>query len=287
MRRRRSSTGDEVTLFPFLAVLICTMGSLIVLLVVMVQQAKATAANRTRERAQRQQVVADEAGEIQVQVEDLRWRIEVMQVSRQKTADDLRTRETELSYLEDEIRQLRGRLDRAAQEAEQIAQLAERESDDQVSAREQRDRLREQLDYAREALAQARRQFKDGQHSYALVPYHGNSGTRRRPIYIECTSDRVILQPEGVELFGEDFREPLTDDNVLASALRAQREYFADATRNRDDPPYPLIIVRPDGAHAYAAAAPRWNRGMPNLDMNWWTRTCVWRFRPSMPRWST
>ena len=110
------------------------------------------------------------------------------------------------------------------------------------------------MDYAREALEQARQQFNEGKRSYALVPYHGASGTRRRPIYIECTSDRVILQPEGVELFSEDFREPLTDDNALASALRAQREYFADATRNRDDPPYPLIIVRPDGAHAYAAA---------------------------------
>ena len=78
MRRRRSSSGDEVTLFPFLAVLICTMGSLIVLLVVMVQQAKATAADRSRDRAQRQQAAADEAGEVQLQVEELRWRIEVL-----------------------------------------------------------------------------------------------------------------------------------------------------------------------------------------------------------------
>ena len=38
-RRSRRQSDATVTLFPFLAVLICTMGSLIVLLVVVVQQA--------------------------------------------------------------------------------------------------------------------------------------------------------------------------------------------------------------------------------------------------------
>ena len=33
--------------------------------------------------------------------------------------------------------------------------------------------------------------------SYAIVPYDGPNGTHRRPIYIECTAQGVILQPEG------------------------------------------------------------------------------------------
>jgi hypothetical protein len=254
MRRRRSSAGDEVTLFPFLAVLICTVGSLIVLLVVMMQQAKATAADRSRERGQQQQAATDEAEQIQLQVEALQWRIEVLHESRQKTIEDLKARETELSYIEDEIRQLRARLDRVAAEAAHIEQLAARDTDEQKSSHAELARLREQIDHAREALDLARRAFNHGERSYALVPYSGANGTRRRPIYIECTSDRVILQPEGVELYSDDFREPMTDDNALAAALRAQREYFADAKRDRQEPPYPLIVVRPDGSHAYAAA---------------------------------
>ena len=45
MSRSRRTTRDNIgmNLFPFLAVLICTMGSLIVLLVVMVQQARVRA----------------------------------------------------------------------------------------------------------------------------------------------------------------------------------------------------------------------------------------------------
>ena len=43
-RRATGKTEVAVTLFPFLAVLICTMGSLIVLLVVVVQQAKSQGA---------------------------------------------------------------------------------------------------------------------------------------------------------------------------------------------------------------------------------------------------
>jgi hypothetical protein len=255
MRRRRPSSGDAFTLFPFLAVLICTMGSLIVLLVVMVQHAKATATDRRQgENVQRQKAAAEQEEAIWTDVEDLKWRVQVLAASRDKTAEDLRTREAELSYIEDEIRQLRARLDRAADEAGHIERLANQERDEQQASRAQLAELRERLDYARESLTQAREQFKRGERSYALVPYHGPSGTRRRPIYIECRADRVVLQPQGIELFSDDFREPLTEDNALASALRAQREYFADATQDRNEPPYPLIVVRPDGAHAYAAA---------------------------------
>jgi TolA-binding protein len=257
MRRRRTGTGDAITLFPFLAVLICTMGSLIVLLVVMVQQAKATAADRSRHRAQPQPQTnppAESVEQVRLRVQELQWRIDVLRTSREQTAQDLQQREAELRYIEDEIRQLRGRLERAAEEATQVDQLAQQESVGEQASRDELARLREQLDYAREGLAHARDELKNSEPSYALVPYAGPHGTNRRPIFIECTADRVILQPEGVELFSDDFREPLTDDNALAAALRAQREYFADATQNRDDLPYPLIIVRPDGAHAYAAA---------------------------------
>ena len=44
---RRQNVG--VALFPFLAVLICTMGALIVLLVLLVQQARVDASNLARE----------------------------------------------------------------------------------------------------------------------------------------------------------------------------------------------------------------------------------------------
>ena len=222
MKRIRSS-GDEVTLFPFLAVLICTMGSLIVLLVVVVQQAKASAGRVAQERAAQQDVVNAEAGEIATQLEELQWRIDILNSSRSQSAEEHTRQQAELSYLEDEIRQLRDRILRAAEEADQIEQLAMSSSKLAVDATRQLQELREKLDYARESLAQARANRSNREPSYSLVPYEGANGTRRRPLFVECLTDRIVLQPEGIELLAEDFAEPLTDDNPLAASLRAQR----------------------------------------------------------------
>lgn len=254
MSRRRKATGDEITLFPFLAVLICTVGSLIVLLVVVVQQAKANAADVSQERAREQASLAEKTQQVQNEIEDFQWKAELLAGSREATAAELERRKEELSYLEDEIRQLRTQLDRAAAEAEHIASLADQESVKAGAAESQLNKLREQLDYARESLAQAREAYRDREASYALLPYVGPNGTRRRPIFIECLADRVVLQPEGIELTENDFQSPLTDDNPLAAALRAKREYLLDASDRQVEPPYPLIVVRPDGAQAYAAA---------------------------------
>ena len=45
---------------------------------------------------------------------------------------------------------------------------------------------------------EARRVAKGRPDSYAIIPYDGPNQTRRRPIYIECSADAVILQPEGI-----------------------------------------------------------------------------------------
>ncbi|MCA9171427.1 MAG: hypothetical protein KDB23_27345, partial [Planctomycetales bacterium] len=253
MKRIRSS-GDEVTLFPFLAVLICTMGSLIVLLVVVVQQAKATAGRVAHERAVQQADVDAEVEAISTQVEELEWRIQILNASRAETTEAHERKLAELAYLEDEIRQLRDRIVRAAEEADQVARLELSVDEDATDASRELQMLREKIDYAREGLAQARANRANRQPSYALVPYEGASGTRRRPIYVECLSDRIVLQPEGIELLSEDFEEPLTDDNPLAASLRAQREYLKDAAADDHETAYPLLVVRPDGAQSYAAA---------------------------------
>ena len=127
MRRRRSVRRDDgITLFPFLAVLICTMGSLIVLLVVMVQQAKANAIDVSRQRAahraeQERRQQADQEQQRLAQ-EDLEWQLQVLRGSREQTADQLEDRRRELSHLEDVIRELEQQLQSLATEAQQIKQ---------------------------------------------------------------------------------------------------------------------------------------------------------------------
>ena len=121
-----------------------------------------------------------------------------------------------------------------------------------MAAKQQR--LKQEIDAAKQQLAEAREDLKRKQRQYALVPYEGPHGTRRRPIYIECLGDRVLLQPEGIALQADDFLPPLDADNPLAAAVRAIREYYVNTglVRTSADP-YPLVVVRPNGASAYAA----------------------------------
>ena len=89
---------------------------------------------------------------------------------------------------------------------------------------------------------------------FSIVPFDGVYKSNRRPIYIECRGDAIILQPEGIVFTPEDFLGPPGPGNPLASALRAAQEYWSQLPPPAPDvnnEPYPLLLVRPDGIIAY------------------------------------
>ena len=55
---------------------------------------------------------------------------------------------------------------------------------------------------------------------YSVVPYEGPFRTNRRPIYLECRKDTVVLQPEGIVFTETGFQGPMGPGNPLAAALR-------------------------------------------------------------------
>ena len=110
---------------------------------------------------------------------------------------------------------------------------------------------------AERQVAEAKAKAEGKKRSFAIVPYEGPNSTHRRPIYIECRDDAVVLQPEGIVLGVHDFEGPMGPSNPLAMALRAEREYLLSQKGfdpQRDGEPYPLLLVRPDGIVAYYAA---------------------------------
>lgn len=248
MRRRRNpkSGGAGVSLFPFLAVLLCTMGALIVVLIVIARQSRpdledseATAANAAlQEEWERKQA-------------DLKWRIEQLRSARKATLAQLETQRQELSHLEDHARRLRSQLEELEHARKEFDGVASGE-------RLEHDRLKQQIAEAESQIAakkaeidEARRKARRGGGSYAVVPYHGPNETRRRPIYIECRADGVVFQPEGLVLTEKDFDGDLGPGNPLASALRAAREYLSRTQMPGEGAPYPLLLIRPDGVLAY------------------------------------
>ena len=105
-RRRRNRSGISPTLFPFLAVLICTMGVMIVLLVLGVQQAQVDARVVVEERTQQDEGRRKAHQQQQLEREDFVWRSQVLSESREKRTRELADARLALGHLEEHIRQI-------------------------------------------------------------------------------------------------------------------------------------------------------------------------------------
>ncbi len=248
MSHRRAQTGPSISLFPFLAVLLCTMGSLLVLLVLFSRSAQEADSAAEQEAARLRQE------ELALARDELAWRLDQLGGVRERTAEDLARARLQLAGIEDAARAL---IDEFHELERTAAALAEDAADDPDDKDEPVESLELRLAEARRELEEAREEAAERPPAYAVVPYSGDKGTHRRPLYIECCIDGVFLQPEGIRLGPADFEGPPGPGNPLASGLRAAREYLAVRPGQTGEPaaqPYPLLLVRPSGVMAYYAA---------------------------------
>lgn len=247
MRRSRVKRNQpSLSLFPFLAVLICTMGILIVLLVIVTQEAKVQAEQRADEVSVDQSEKINELKQIQEREE---LRATLLEDLRPDLQQRLQAERLRRSHLEEQIRELRNEAENVANQLELLNEGSSSSSISSLQA--DAARLENEIATARLALEDAREQIQTIQRSYAVIPYPGPNGTTRRPIYLECTTAGIRLQPHGVLIKPEDLSEPVLAGNPLDAALLAIRQYQQKYTATSDEP-YPLIIVRPGGAESYA-----------------------------------
>jgi hypothetical protein len=245
----------QVSLFPFLAVLICTMGALIVLLVVLVQQAKVNASQIADQRRQAAIQTSHEVEAQRQEQETYDWRLEVLQSQREAISQQLSSERIKLSHVENHYRRVRDELEELLRQAEEMERVVQGGAQNSEAARAELARLQQAIDLTRAKLAAAQRQANEPPKSFAIITYEGPHSTRRRPIYIECLRDKVVVQPEGVTLVDRDFDGPLGPGNPLDAALRATREHLARTGGvAQHGEPYPLMIVRSQGPRSYAAA---------------------------------
>ena len=248
MSRIRPSSGPSISLFPFLAVLLCTMGALLVLLVLFSRAAQQPAVDDTAAKAS-----TARADELAAAKDELAWRLEQLQSIRGRTAEDLARARLQLAGVEEDSRRIADELDTLERTAEALAAGSQPDAADAAAVA----KLEQSLADARATLDAERDDKAKKPAAFAVVPYVGSNGTHRRPLYIECCIDGVFLQPEGVRLGPADFEGPPGPGNPLASALRAAREHIASMPGETGAPqaqPYPLLLVRPSGVMAYYAA---------------------------------
>jgi len=245
-RSRRRSDNNAPALFPFLAVLLCTIGALVLILVITVTNSHASArrdaelaTTNVKDSADVMEVVSDE---LVAQRESLKKQVE--------------RRRRDLADIEDHIQRLTKNLQELASRIEQIQSFASdtEKSESQKEALVQS--LREQIDEKKKELLEEIEKQKKRKPAFAVIPYVGNNGTSRRPVYLECTKQGVVIQPEGLLISVQDLKPPTGPGNPLDSALRVLRLAYQqrDVTFGINQPPYPLLLVRPDGIHTYAMA---------------------------------
>jgi hypothetical protein len=263
MRRRHHL---QVSTFPFLAVLLCAMGSLILLLLVIDRRAKAVARLKV-EAAIAQEAARDQEADAQRQAEWERRRREL----HSRLASENQDVAAQLGTLEKKAVETAGRLRDARAQGmtldQQLSiartsldqwenQLSLKRAQSDKAAREKQDGKNDltqltaellRLETTLNELKTARRQSSQ---MYSLVPYRGQRGDNRKPIYIECTADGVILHPDRLSLCGPsvgllDVRKEI--ERRLVNSPQIQTNSGTGATANS----YLLLLVRPGGVSTY------------------------------------
>ncbi len=242
--------GPSAPLFPFLALFLCAAGALTTLVYGYEQRGQLKKAETAKALAQLQ-----EADDLAVEQAGLNWRISQLQQARDKTQGQLADKQRELSHVEDHSRRLREQAERLRLSVEELGRQDGKQTQQSAAAEAELERIRRAIAAAQRVLLQQERAERDRPMTYSVVPYEGQNQTKRRPIYIECRKDAVVIRPEGLKFGEHDFDPPLGPGNPLAAAIRAYCEYLNRAGFTSETTrPYPLLLVRPDGIEAYYAA---------------------------------
>ena len=264
MKRRSNAADETVSLFPFLAVLLCTMGTLALIFAIASQNVATddenAASPSNAEQAQDVATAKNDATleELKAETESLAWfsdELNAVKTRTQKALDEERDRlaaaEKALANLRSNATVAQKRLD--ALRSETLADDAADALREKIAALDSEiERLQAETQKLREKNAETKR-------SYAILPYQGKKGVFRRPIYIECNERGVFLQPEGVPFLSTDFLLARYPGNPFDAGLRAAARRFVELSGEKTDDgqtvePYPLLIIRPGGANRYYAA---------------------------------
>lgn len=287
MRRKRRRL--QVDTFPFLAVLLCAMGSLILLLLVldrrakMVAQAKAKAALeefQSEQKKKRDDIIAARRAEWEkrkkalheqllcqhkkVMAELQRARMQQAQAKKRLTQrQDLLARwRAAVNYETTTVEHLQQQLD----EQQKLLSQAKTAS---TAAYRQIMQWAKELEHLENTMGDLKSLRKQGRRTYSVVPYHGKNGDPRKPIYAECNSQGVVFHPDGKKLVGFDFSA-----DAMRLELQNRMEKAASTGTGKAPSFYLMLLVRPNGVDNYytvqaALAGMSIDFGYELIDQDW------------------
>lgn len=274
MTRTRDDDAIGVPLFPCLAVMLCTMGALIVLLVVVARYASLSPAAAVVPAAMPEPDAAPDARWAQ-RIHELQQADTSLAATLVQRQQALAAKRDELAFIEADSRQVQDQIRQWQQTLAAHEKLQSANDQQHRAAADELAKLRDDIAAAQTEVKDLEQEHRQRPAVYSIVPYEGPYQTRRRPIYLECRSDKIVLQPEGLEFTPEDAVGGFQSTNPLAAVLRATREYHSQTgVAANDKNAYPLLLVRPDGTASYAAVRTLLQQsniefGYELIDQNW------------------
>ena len=244
--KRRRKNGLQPSLMPFLAVLVCTLGTLILMLAIVASDARASVLSSEADASETLDSPQASLRSAEQLRDEANFRLREVLDHRQSQTADVERRRDELTPLEDHMQRL-------VEEAKRLQTVVNAANDTSVEiedVRTARAEVERQIREAEQALEQKREQLEQAGRRFVIVPHDGHGGTTRRPIYLVCGPNGVRLEPEGITIALDDLARATEALNPIDALLRHSRLHY-QRYRGDAEPPYPLLVVRPDGIDTY------------------------------------
>lgn len=248
MAQRRASSGDEVSLFPFLSILACLIGALVLIIVVMVVAQAGKAEGRTPEEIR----MAQDFQRMQKEMEE-----------RKKTDVVLKEQLEQLKKLEEELENKRQRfiklrklLDSSKsvqEENKAISQKLQKELDDLLTEidglKKQQIESKKEIDLLM-AEIKKRQVPPDKKVPPVVVQPSGSGMSENTKVYfVECSSGSLKI----LGAWGEDYRLSATAEVVVADV--AYNHFLMEVAKDKNS--LILFLIRDDGQGAFNTGAGR------------------------------
>ena len=267
MRKRKKL---EVSTFPFLAVLLCTMGALILLLLVMDKKAKKAALEKAYEAAWAQSKnlqAKTDADKQNLESEKNAW-IKLKSEQHEELLKKEATLEKEIALLKIELSNLDKNYEKSKSETssddllkKEIALTNEKskvhilakkleleKANADKNLKETKD-LAEKISSMEQILKKMKSSLDKDKFAYSIVPYFGKNGLNRKPLYIECNESGVLFFPDKTLIPSNDESDNLKNEILNRTSLL--REYLQQTLGPKESTPYLMLLVRPGGITNY------------------------------------
>ncbi len=248
MAQRRESSGDEVSLFPFLSILACLIGALVLIIVVLVVAQAGKAEGRTPEEIRMAQ-------DFQRMKKELEERKKLDIVLKEKLAE-LEKLQLEVKDREQRFIKLRKIIDSSKEVQEQnkeISQKLQKELDDLLTEvdgiKRQQTETKKEIELLMAEIK--KRQIPESKKVPPVVVQPSGSGMsdNTKVYFVECSSGSLKV----LGAWGEDYRLSATPSVVVADVN--YNHFLSEVAKNKDS--LILFLIRDDGQGAFNTGAGR------------------------------